>query len=116
MAGQKRETFDLVTLGHIPLSRLPRPARLLHLETLPPQRDPQRRLAARRDARALSVRADGLHAVRDDRCARAAGLVAACEQEACKRASWRVASGFHRFVRVLLDGKLTRRDHQRSPE
>jgi hypothetical protein len=46
---RQQETFELVTLGHIRLARVPRSARLLHLGTLPPQRDNQRRLAASRD-------------------------------------------------------------------
>ena len=55
---------------------------ILHLGAMPPQRDHQCRLAARRNAGAVTLPSDGLHQVRNDWRRRAAGLVTARQQAA----------------------------------
>src|SRR5215475_6584392 len=73
-----------IRTGHArPYARvwLPRRAHLLRIGLVLSQRRHECRCAARRDAGALPVRADGVHALRPDGCGCAARLVAAYEPE-----------------------------------
>jgi hypothetical protein len=86
--------------GSHSLARMPRPARLLRLWTVPPQRNAERGLAIRRNTSAVSLPTNGLHTLWNDWCRCAPRQGAACQQEACVAAVTGVPSKVPRLARA----------------
>jgi hypothetical protein len=102
--------------GSHSLARMPRPARLLRLWTVPPQRNAERGLAIRRNTSAVSLPTNGLHTLWNDWCRCAPRQGAACQQEACVAAVTGVPSKVPRLARAraMFDSSAVRRRRSRA--